>query len=80
MINADQENGTDYLGSIVKKYNDALLHQKTITCDLDLNPNKMFKSNMVHDIGIGALKGSGFRVRSKPNAWSATCAADLLCK
>jgi predicted RNase H-related nuclease YkuK (DUF458 family) len=76
----DKKEGSDELGNIVEKYNADLSHQKLITCDLDLNPSKMFKSNMVHDAGIGALKGSGFRVRTKPNAWCATCAADLLCK
>ena len=80
MKNADKENGTNLLGELVKKYNDDLKHQKLITCDLDLNPSKMHKSNMVHDAGVGALKGNGFRVRTKPNAWCATCAADLLCK
>ena len=68
------------LQDIVDQYNRDLAHQKLITCDLDLNPSHMHKSNMVHDAGIGVIKGSGFRVRTKPNAWVATCAADLLCK
>lgn len=76
----DRKEGTNELAEIVDKYNSEIQHQRLVICDLDLNPSKMHKSNMVHDTGIGVLKGSGFRTRTKPNAWTATCAADLLCK
>jgi predicted RNase H-related nuclease YkuK (DUF458 family) len=72
--------GTFELSRILTSMNDDLVHQKLITCDLDLNPSKNHKSNMVYDAGVGTIKGNGFRVRTKPTAWVATCAADLLCK
>lgn len=77
---SDNKNGTCELDNIVKEYNNELLHKKSIVCDLDLNPNKKYKSYMVHDIGVGALKGSGFRVRTKPKSWCASVAADMICK
>lgn len=77
---ADNESGTNKLGELVDKYNKDLLHEKTVTCDIDISPNKLYKSHIVHDAGIGVLKGNGFRVRSKPTAFAATSAADLLCK
>ena len=53
---------------------------KLVDIDLDFNPNKKWGSNVVHDSAVGMLKGCGFRVRTKPRAWAASCAADLLCK
>jgi predicted RNase H-related nuclease YkuK (DUF458 family) len=54
---------------------------------LDFNPSKNHKSNMVYEAAVGMIKGYGYRVYTKqdpesdvPNAWGATCAADLLCK
>jgi len=48
--------------------------------DLDINPSEKYKSNMAHDAAMGMVKGYGFEARSKPDAWAATCAADLLCR
>ncbi len=48
--------------------------------DVDYNPDKNAGSNIVHDAAVGYLTGLGFQVRSKPYAWAATYAADLLCK
>ncbi len=48
--------------------------------DLDINPNEKYKSNVAHDAAVGMIKGYGFEVRTKPNAWAASVAADLLCK
>ena len=70
----------DALNKVVKIYNDKLEHEKLVTCDLDLNPNPYWKSNMVHDAGVGVIKAHGFRVRTKPESWAAMCAADLICK
>ena len=58
-------------------------HQdKLVDVDLDLNPEpgkaNRNKSNSVHDAGVNTMVGSGFRVRTKPHAWSASCAADLI--
>ena len=79
-VKAQRLKDSGELQALVDKYNLDLRHQKLITCDIDINPDKMYKSNMVHGIGIGTLKGSGFRTRSKPNAIAASGAADLLCK
>ena len=68
------------LDKLIEEYNNKRINEKLVTCDLDLNPNPYWKSNMVHDTGVGVIKGSGFRCRTKPNAYSASCAADLICK
>jgi len=54
--------------------------KRLLTVDLDLNPSHNHKSNMVHDSGVGTIKGYGYVVRTKPDSWAASCAADLLCK
>lgn len=46
---------------------------------LDLNSSPKFKSHQVHDISVGYLKGSGFEVHVKPEAFMATVSADHLC-
>jgi predicted RNase H-related nuclease YkuK (DUF458 family) len=77
---AQRLRGNTELKRIIDGLNSDLQHQKTVICDLDLNPSKNHKSNMVYDAGVGTIKGNGFRVRTKPHAWVASCAADLLCK
>jgi predicted RNase H-related nuclease YkuK (DUF458 family) len=79
-VKAERLKNDGKLQELVDKFNLDLKHQKLITCDLDLNPSQMFKSSMVHDTGVGVLKGNGFRVRTKPDSWVASCAADLLCR
>lgn len=37
------------------------------------------KSQFVYEVARATLEGQGFRVRFKPNAWAATCAADFVC-
>lgn len=37
------------------------------------------KSQFVYEVARAILEGQGFRVRYKPNAWAATCAADFVC-
>lgn len=37
------------------------------------------KSQLVYEAARSTLEGQGFRVRFKPNAWAATCAADFVC-
>lgn len=37
------------------------------------------KSQFVYEVARAVLEGQGFRVRYKPNAWAATCAADFVC-
>ena len=54
--------------------------EKLIDIDLDLNPNPRWKSNIAYDSGVGFIKAHGYRVRSKPTAWAASCAADLVCR
>jgi len=47
---------------------------------LDFNKQPKYKSNVVHDLSIGYLRGFGFDVSSKNTSWCATVAADLLVK
>jgi predicted RNase H-related nuclease YkuK (DUF458 family) len=57
---------------------------KLVDIDIDINPDPgeqgQNKSNMVYDAAVGYLTGLGFRVRCKPYAWAASCAADMNCK
>jgi predicted RNase H-related nuclease YkuK (DUF458 family) len=58
-------------------------HQdKLVDIDLDLNPDEgptgKNKSNRVHDAAVSYISGLGYRVRTKPHAWAASCAADLI--
>jgi len=53
--------------------------KKIVTVHIDINNNKKEKSNMVHDSAVGYLKGLGYSVKSKPDSWVATKAADWLC-
>jgi uncharacterized protein len=45
---------------------------------LDFNKSPKHKSNMVHDVSIGYLKGYGYKVETKPEAWCSTFCADML--
>jgi len=54
--------------------------KRIITVDLDLNPNDRHQSNVAHDAGVGYIKSLGFKCRTKPEAWAASCAADMLAK
>jgi len=58
-------------------------HQdKLVDVDLDLNPHigptGKNKSNKVHDTAVSYMTGLGYRVRTKPHAWAASCAADMI--
>ena len=56
---------------------------KRIEVHVDINPyegiNKQNRSNMAYHTILGMISGMGFMVKSKPDAFSASCAADLLC-
>ena len=58
-------------------------HQnKLVEAHIDVNPEpglaRQNKSNIVYDAALSYLTGFGYRVRTKPNAWAATCCADLI--
>ncbi len=53
---------------------------KLVELHLDFNPDPMYKSNVIHSVGISILKGYGYRVKTKPFAWASTVCADLICK
>jgi predicted RNase H-related nuclease YkuK (DUF458 family) len=57
-----------------------VIDNKMITVDLDLNPLEKHQSNIAHDAGVGYIKSLGFQCRTKPHAWAASAAADMLCK
>lgn len=52
--------------------------KEKITVDLDYNVIKKYESNKVHDSAMGWVKSLGVNVRTKPNAWAASYAADYL--
>lgn len=45
---------------------------------LDFNKQPRFKSHIVHDLSIGYLKGFGYDVKTKPDAWVASVVSDNL--
>lgn len=47
---------------------------------LDFNKSPKYKSNMVHDLSMGYLKGLGYNVYSKSESWTASVVADLIVK
>jgi predicted RNase H-related nuclease YkuK (DUF458 family) len=47
---------------------------------LDLNSQKKYKSNIVHDAAIGYLTGLGYETHAKSDSWCATFCADTLVK
>lgn len=47
---------------------------------LDINPDEMHKSNLVYNSAVGFVKGMGFEFVTKPDAWAATYAADMVCR
>lgn len=46
--------------------------------DLDLNPDPMYYSNTVLRSSLGYVTSMGYEARCKPDAWSASYAADRL--
>ena len=48
--------------------------------DIDINPDKRYKSNMLLTSAIGMITWKGFEVRAKPGASAASYAADRICK
>jgi len=63
---------------------DGNLPTKKIEVHVDVNPiagrNKQNKSNIVYNSVMGMVSGMGYKVVSKPYAYAASCAADLLVK
>jgi len=47
---------------------------------LDFNKQPRHKSNVVHDLSVGYLKGFGYEVFTKNDSWCASVCADLLVK
>ena len=55
-------------------------NRKICEIHCDINPNKNFKSNIAYQAVNGWLSSSGFVTKMKPNAYAASCAADLICR
>jgi len=66
---------TNEIAHHVRKY---LPSEKILTVDLDLNSLSRHASNIAHDAARGYMIGQGFNVRTKPQAYSASRAADHL--
>jgi len=47
---------------------------------VDANVKEEFASNMIYDSAMGWLRGMGFDVKGKPEAWAATYAANKYCR
>jgi predicted RNase H-related nuclease YkuK (DUF458 family) len=56
-----------------------LHNEKVPIVHLDLSDQPRYKSHQVHDVSMGYVKGQGFEVHCKPDAWCATYASDWLC-
>ena len=66
---------TNKVASFVKP----IIGDRILFLDLDINSLKQHESNVVYSAANGFLKGQGYSVRSKPQAWAAH-AADWLLK
>lgn len=53
---------------------------RTLTIDLDLNPDNKYMSNKILTSALGWCVSMGYEVRHKPDAWSASYASDRLVK
>ena len=53
-------------------------NEKIPVVHLDFNKSPKHKSNIVHDLGVGYMKGFGYQVFTKSSSWAATYAADML--
>jgi predicted RNase H-related nuclease YkuK (DUF458 family) len=53
--------------------------EKVPIVHLDFSSQPKYKSHQAHDVSVGYIKGNGFHVETKPNAWCATVASDWLC-
>ena len=58
------------------------MHPKpvSIKVHLDINPDEKYGSNVAYQAGVGYFLGQDYDVFAKPDAWAASCAADMLCK
>jgi len=67
----------------LNEYDDSKPYRR-VEIHVDVNPleglNKRNKSNVAYNSVMGMLCGSGFSVKSKPIAYAASTAADLLCQ
>ncbi len=54
--------------------------KNVIVVHLDINQNIQWKSNKYHDELVGFVTAQGFKAMSKPDSWSASSVADLVCK
>jgi len=78
-------NGMKY-GDIMIAYEptDKEKYYRLADVHFDFNPdpgvNGKNRSHMLHDIGKGMMEGIGYRTYTKPFAFAASCAADLIAK
>ena len=70
----------EYVNDIMIDVTETKSNKKIPIVHLDLNKSAKYKSNMVHDLAIGYLKGLGFEVHSKSDSWCASFCADMLVK
>ena len=68
----------DYVHETLKDIYEHKSDEKIPIIHLDFNKSPKFKSNMVHDLSVGYMRGFGYKVFSKNDAWVATVCADML--
>lgn len=71
----------EYVHDIMNDIVDIKSNNKKIPIlHLDFNKSAKYKSNIVHDLATGYLKGLGFDVQSKSDSWCASFVCDFLIK
>lgn len=68
----------EYLEKELEGYVTRKGENKLCIIDVDINPLPRWKSNVAYSAVTGFLKGFNYDFRTKPNAWAASGAADLV--
>jgi len=56
------------------------VNENIFTLHTDVNPDDRWDSNIAYNSIVGWLRGCGYDVETKPDAWAASKAADAICK
>jgi len=60
--------------------NEILTNDRINAIHIDINTNKKYQSNKIYSAATGYVSGMGFEFRTKPDAFIASYAADMLCR
>lgn len=53
-------------------------NKKLVEAHVDINSDPAEKSHIVYSAATGFFRGANYEVKTKPHAWAASCAADLV--